>query len=239
MRSQLKALVERQLNVRIIRNLPVGFSEYDDLRRLRAWTPNGVIFDVGANIGQTVLSLSTAFPEASIYTFEPSPTSFEEMTRRTAAVQNVQRFNFAFGAEPGTAELFVHRKSEQSTLRRDLSDAPGFSGGLTATVQVRTLDDFLAERTIDFVQYLKIDTEGFDLEVLNGANAALKAHRIGMIQVEAGFSQDEGKFIPLERFRTVLREHGYLLFGIYEQVRVHQTQLRRCNAMFVSEKFAG
>ena len=238
-RAQLKRIVEHRLGVRIYRELPLGTDVYHDLRRLPGWSPSGVILDVGANLGQTALALSAAFPDAAIHSFEPAPATFDELARRTAHLRNVRCHQFAFGSTPGSAEMQLHRKSDQSTLRGDIADAPGFQRTGRVTVEVRTIDGFLAEHGIGFVQYLKIDTEGFDLEVLKGAADALAAARVGLVEVEAGFRQDEGKFVPLEEFQASLRTRGYLLFGIYEQVRVHrQTRLRRCNAVFISDSFA-
>jgi len=239
MRARIKALAERALGVRILRELPPGCDVYHDLRRLPAWSPRGLLCDVGANVGQTTLALAAAFPEAPIWAFEPVPATFARLVEATAHLPQVRRFPFAVGAAAGSASMFLHRKPDQHTLRADLAGGRGFEAGHTVTVELRTLDGIVTAAGPSFVQYLKVDTEGYDLAVLKGATDTLRAGAVGALEVEAGFGQDEGKFVPLEEFRLFLRPLGYSLLGIYEQVQVRRhTRLRRCNAVFLHEAFA-
>lgn len=237
-KTRIKHLAERAFNVRIVRRLPLGSDVYNELRSLTSWSPAGVLFDVGAHFGETALQLAAAFPDAEVYSFEPSRPAFERLVKRSQRLERVRCFNFGFGSSRRQATLFLHRVSDQNTMREDLQNRSGYESRRHEPVEVRTVDEFMQEQGIEFVQYLKIDTEGYDIEVLKGASAALAAGRIGLVEVEAGFHQDGGKFIPLEEFSRHLGLHDFLLFGIYEQVRARNTQLRRCNAVFISKKFA-
>src|SRR5690606_6491902 len=85
------------------------------------------------------------------------------------------------------------------------------------TVQVLTLDEVMAEQGIDFVHFLKVDTEGYELEVLLGAERALEQGRIAIVQLEVGVDQMPRKFLTLEEARRHLAAGGYRLYGLYSQ----------------------
>jgi len=103
--------------------------------------------------------------------------------------------------------------------------------------EMRTLVSFCQEQGIGEIDFLKIDTEGYDLEVLKGAEQMLDSHQISFIQVEAGMNPSNKKHVSLEKFKEYLEPKEYLLFGIYEQASEKSNVfLRRCNALFVSQK---
>lgn len=119
----------------------------------------------------------------------------------------------------------------------------------TATVDVSTVDQVMEEHGIDFIHFLKIDTEGHDLEALKGARNALASSRVGIIQVETGVDQTERRYATLEEFCRFLQPQGYFLYGIFNQVRrralppatwpverkrtFHAKTLAYCDAVFV------
>ena len=89
--------------------------------------------------------------------------------------------------------------------------------GSTETITLTTLDIYCEERGIEEIGLLKIDTEGFDLEVLKGGAEMLKHQRVSFIQTEAGMTRFNTKHVPFHDQQQVLAEMGYVLFGIYDQ----------------------
>ncbi|MCA1964276.1 MAG: FkbM family methyltransferase, partial [Prosthecobacter sp.] len=94
----------------------------------------------------------------------------------------------ALGSQPGTLNLYDSEGSTEGGIRASLSPE---SLRLTTNkplvsvpVEVSTMDLFLAAQGIERVDFLKIDTEGFEMDVLNGGAQALAAGRIGVIQFE-------------------------------------------------------
>lgn len=107
------------------------------------------------------------------------------------------------------------------------------------TVTVDTLDHFLTEQPVSSIDYLKIDTEGHDLEVLTGATSTLQARKLQVIQVEAAMNPENKLHVPLQHFVDFLYPHDFLLFGLYEQVHewpTSEVHLRRSNAVFISRE---
>ena len=87
----------------------------------------------------------------------------------------------------------------------------------TETVEISTVDRVMEQEGIPFVHFLKIDTEGYEREVLAGAEGALRDSRIALIQVEVGVDQLGKDLWSLESARAFFAERGYYLYGIYNQ----------------------
>ena len=131
----------------------------------RYLSPDSVAVDIGANIGITSLLLSRHLPNGRVFAFEPSPGVFSVLKDNLHANQaeNVIPANCAMGFRAGEmgfadASAFGHLLDEGSMLRARPS----------ITIPVRTVDDFVLEAGLDRVDFVKIDVEGFEYDVLRG-----------------------------------------------------------------------
>jgi FkbM family methyltransferase len=229
-----RRLAERVLSARIYRveQLPWGVDFALDVARQVPDFRFATVFDVGANVGQSALEFSDAFPGAAIWSFEPFTEAFEELARVTADQRNVTCVKLALGSEPGLVTVALDEHNVHNSLLRAVA---GSTQGRVETVEVRTLDDFTAEHGIERIDFLKIDTEGFDLEVLRGAERMLRAGAVPFVQVEVGMGASASTLVPFDDARAHLARHGYALFGIYVQVPewTGEARLRFANPVFV------
>jgi hypothetical protein len=92
---------------------------------------------------------------------------------------------------------------------------------------VMTLDEFAKSERIWQIDLLKIDTEGYDLEVLRGATRLLAEGAIKFVIAEVGFSPGDNRHVLFDDVRSLLIPFGYRLFGIYNQ------QLERSGPRFI------
>lgn len=216
--------------------MPWGLELSHDLARVVPEVRIATVFDVGANVGQSALDFCRAFQGATIWSFEPFEEPFRELVRATAG-EPVHCFKLAFGAEPGTASVAPDRQSTDSTL---LGADRSATQEQLEVVHVTTLDRFTEEHAINHIDLLKVDTEGFDLEVLRGAERCLRAQAILFVQVEAGMNPENRKHIPFELLKSYLEERGYVLFAVYEQVPewTGEARLRFANPLFVAADVA-
>jgi FkbM family methyltransferase len=198
--------------------------------------PN-VIFDVGANIGNTAIGLARSFPDATVYAFEPVAATFSKMSRNVLPHPRIRPFNLALGARSKRARMRIKSVSVSNRIAswRDFGK-PGEAVTMTSG------DDFCAKHRIERIGLLKIDTEGHDLQVLVGFKKALGAAQIDLIEAEVGLNPENKHHAPFESVKQYVERFGYRLFLIYEQVYDKpfsgRAVLRRCNAVFVSEKVA-
>ncbi len=218
---------------RIIR-APRGYSVSFDLRDSVPALAPAVIFDVGANVGQSAELFLRAYPAAKIYCFEPVAASFHAL-RETLAEKGgqVELHQLAMGAERGQARIATSGTGTCATMMTPTT--AGYQQ--SEEIRVDTLDTFCSDAGITRIDYLKIDTEGNDLNVLRGAEHLLGDGGATVVEVEAGMHPENRLHVPLEDLKAHLQEYGYRCFGIYEPVAEWTTGepfLRRVNAVFIA-----
>lgn len=172
-----------------------------------------VIFDVGANVGDWSTGALARFPGAELHVFEPSAAHLDRL--RPALGDRPRAINaVALGREAGTATLYKDADVTglASLTRRDLSHK-GIEMDRTETVEIDTLDAYAARHGIDRIDYLKIDVEGHELDVLQGAAGLLERGAIGAIQIEfGGCNVDTRTF--LRDFHRLFEAHGFAMHRI-------------------------
>lgn len=213
------------------RRVPEVFSRIR--RRIARWKPE-VIFDVGANAGQSALQYSTVFPNALIHSFEPVPDTYARLVRNTRKLPKVTAHNWALGSAEGTARMAMAGFSTDNTIRA-ADEAPAETD---VDVTLRRGDKVLEELGIERVSFLKIDTEGHDLEVLAGFGDALS--KVDFVQVEAGMNAYNTTHRPFQEFVDFMIPRDFLLFFIGDQ-RLEfklggRPVLRRANPVFIASR---
>lgn len=147
---------------------------------------NGIFLDVGANLGDYSSMLRNAFPKSQLYAFEPNPNAYKKLKERFD--NKIQIVHQGVGKENGELELFYDAEdvtSVQATSdRRILEEISKTKSISSELISVTTLDDFCQLENIDHIDLLKIDTEGFEMEVLIGAKNLLSQGKIDFIQFE-------------------------------------------------------
>ena len=148
--------------------------------------------DIGSNIGEyTKLLLSHT--NSKVVSFEPLPEAFKELKKIKSNFEaRLEIYNIAIGAETTKLDLFFgDQKSEKASLVPNLEKLSfiGSQNKNKISVEVKKLDyyeDYFEDKQIDFI---KIDTEGFEYEVLKGAEKILKKHKPKFIQIEFNWHQ--------------------------------------------------
>ena len=208
--------------------LPRGVSFFQDARQWIGGVRFDVIFDVGANVGQSAHVFAEENPQAQIYCFEPVARAHEELRRNVAHLPRVKTYKLAMGSYNHSQMIHVPQESSLASFEQ-------FTGETTdERVDVATVDEFSATFGIALIDLLKIDTEGHDVDVLQGAFRMLTG-RVNFVQVEASFCEGNKRFIALDRFVDLLG-FGYEIFGIYDQM-AHPTgrpSIAYMNAVFVN-----
>lgn len=161
---------------------------YKYLKNMLGNNVRPVLFDVGANVGKYSTMLRDAFPEARIYAFEPNVNAFRIFQEKLGG--KVECLNLGMGEDRKTGTLFTYSgqpSSSHASAFQDMLTVFHKSNDLTAIeFEMTSIDRFCNERKIDAIDFLKIDTEGYELQVLKGAHEMLSAGRIKAIQFEFG-----------------------------------------------------
>jgi len=151
------------------------------VKRVLARSDVRVAVDIGANVGHYTELLAAHLP-ATIYAIEPASASFKELQKVAAASGGkVTAINAAVADQDGTGVLYSrHELSEKASLDRE----PGEHSLLQETVPIRTIDSIIAEQALTRVDFIKIDTEGHELEVMRGMQKTLLHFKPLYIQFE-------------------------------------------------------
>jgi FkbM family methyltransferase len=227
---------------RLLKRIALGDDPLADVRRILPHEAR-CIFDVGAHVGQTAARLADEFPAAQIFSFEPDPRSFPALKEFAARCPRVRPIQAALGDADAQATFFVNRFSQTSSLLRTAAGADQYlvaRGGMdserTETVPVMTLDRFCSEQRIDRIDLLKLDTQGYELRVLDGAQALLRQRAVPLIYLEVNFVHlYEGQPLFPDVYRY-LYDRGYRLVWLYERNFHTHYYTVSGNALFVDQE---
>jgi FkbM family methyltransferase len=180
--------------------------------------PGAIVFDIGANKGDWSTYALTLAPNISLYIFEPIPSVFKILENNIRS-PHAKFFNIAV-AEHNTTKTFFYydqniRCSEFSSLHRrsaDIEKALNISP-LPITVTTKNLDSICQEEGISHIDFLKIDTEGAEWEIIRGAKGLLQKKAVAVLQFEYGGNYQDAK-TTLEQVYTFLTQHDYSVFRI-------------------------
>ena len=170
------------------------------------------IFDVGANSGEYSLLLKEIFPAAEIYAFEPNPVTFQMLAEKTKLISYIHSFPVGLGATDSTMEIYTYKNdlaSEHASVIKDVMVSLHQSDQLeNYEIPIICLDNFYIEKSIKKIDFLKIDTEGFELEVLRGARNLIDKNKIEVIQFEFNEMNIYSKAF-LNDFYTILPNYQF------------------------------
>lgn len=177
-------------------------------RRLR---PGDVFIDAGGYHGWYTLLASRSVGEGGrVVAFEPNPASFETLTQNLAlnGCGNVRALDVALAGVDGSVSLFT---GPDDGVASSLGKVQGWEREVR--VPARRLDAILKEMDIQHVTLLKIDVEGAELDLLNGAPATLATSRPAVIfEVNPAAARNTG--VPEHAAWDLLEGMGYRFFTV-------------------------
>lgn len=186
----------------------------DRLARERVGDRSLLIFDVGAHLGGWALAvLARLEGRARLFCFEPSPSTFAALQQNVGERADVELLNFGLSDREASGELLSDATfSGLASVYRRRLDHVGLSLDRSEPVRLRRIDEFCREREIDHIDFLKLDVEGHELKVLEGAGKLLEGVAIDYIQFEFGGCNIDS--------RTYFQDFFYALDPSYRLHRV-------------------
>ena len=194
------------------------------------------ILDVGANTGQYATELRKIKFEGEIISFEPISTVFEVLKRNTKDDAKIVLKNFALGDQNETKTINISKNLASSSffnrakhLEENAKETEYIS---EEKVEIKTLDsifDGLCNQ--GDVIFLKLDTQGYEKNILNGGKESLK--KIKGIQIELALKPSYNDAPGYKEIIEILEEYGFTLFSLEEGFEDEKTgQLLEIDAIF-------
>ena len=182
----------------------------------------GIFFDVGAHKGETLKLFSNNFNIREFYCFEPSPINFEYLKKKNFKnIKNIKIFNFGLGDKESVLAFNQLEESSSSTLVDINQDSNYYKKKQKIlnffnlnrdkrkkiNVNMHCLSEFMKKESIDKIDILKIDTEGYEYKVIKGAKEKIK--NIQYIYFEHHFDDMLKKDYSFSDIHRYLTKNGF------------------------------
>ena len=197
---------------------------------------NGIIFDVGGGIGATSKLFSKALPKSEIHVFEPIKNNLAKIQAFCSSCKNITYHNIALGNDNLEQEINVTNNVTSSSLLdiEENIDSQFFADSLnkkdSEKIQVRRLDDLSLAKNINI---LKIDTQGFELEVLKGAVNNLQNINIVVLELaNHQFYKGAPQYHEIDQF---FRENNFELYDMIPGI-MRERKLYEWDSIYVNKK---
>jgi FkbM family methyltransferase len=188
-------------------------------------TPTSVCVDVGCHMGSVLDDMILYAPEGTFFAFEPLPDLFADLQKRYTQ-PNVRLSNVALCNEEGTTTFnYVMTNPAYSGIVKRRYDRP-FEQDMTITVQTARLDRVLADAGSPKVDLIKIDVEGAEYLVMQGAEQTLKRDR-PLVVFEHGLGGTDCYGVRPEQVYELLVEGCGLKISLLEDCLLGRDPLTR------------
>lgn len=179
-----------------------------------------IVIDCGANYADLFIELSKFIPEENYLTFEPGPIENKCINLN---VPNAKNYNYGLSNVNGKMKFYISSKGADSSL----VEPKNYSS--TIEVNVVTLDTFLENSDLDKCKLLKLEAEGFELEILEGGNKFIK--KCEYIALDGGPERGVNEEMTFSKVNNFLLKNDYILVDFYT------TNSSLYRALFKNNKF--
>jgi len=207
-------------------NREIRNENFDEIIK-RFVSSNPVIFDVGANKGQSIDRFKNKFKNATIHSFEPVKSEFQIIKEKFFEEKNIILNNIALGEKQETKKLNVTAGTGNSsfnkinpetkwlqTRSRQYNTSESEYVTRIENVKIETLDDYCKKNNIEKIDLLKIDTQGYEDKVLQGSLESLKNNKIGIIITEIMFDDVYDKSFCFSDLEKYLIPNNFRMVGV-------------------------
>jgi FkbM family methyltransferase len=189
------------------------------------------ILDIGANEGQFSTLLNQVFNQPNVFAFEPHPLTFSRLSQNLAQAPNVKTIPMGCGDVQGILKMYDYESgsgSEHATLVEGVINNIHGGTSKSVDVEVTTIDTFCKSSSIHKLFLLKIDTEGYEYNVLKGSTHMLTQTKYVLFEFN---SMNMKSHVFMNDFKELLGE-----FDLYRIVKDGLIPLE--NHVLLSEMFA-
>ncbi len=193
-----------------------------------------IIFDIGANKGQSIERFLKVNNNAVIHSFEPNKDEFDLLKKKYNNNKNIKLNNIALGEKKSRKYFNITEHSANSSfleLNKDTNWIKLRSSQLNVDkenyikkkieVDIETLDTYCNQNLIEKIDIVKIDTQGYEEQILIGCKEMIESQKIDALEIEITFSSVYEKYVCFSDIEKYLVPNNYRLSGI----RLHNNNL--------------
>tara|TARA_B100000029_G_C17329819_1_gene871281 strand:+ start:54 stop:836 length:783 start_codon:yes stop_codon:yes gene_type:complete len=206
-----------------------------------------IIFDVGANKGQSIIRYNKIFKKPTIHAFEPLKDEIDILKKDYGDDESIIINNLAVGDKEQELEFKLYARRKASSFLNVRDDSKWLDEKIKQTktnkekfterftTKVITLDNYAKSNNIEKIDILKIDTQGYEDKVLKGAEGLIKRNEIKIIELEIVFSEIYEKNLQIYDVEKILIPNNYKLFGISQGGNLFSNFIYQTDFLYISE----
>ena len=243
---------------KILRHLGFELSRYypemrqktfDEIYKEILGEKNLVIFDVGANQGQSISRFDKLFNSKEIYSFEPIEFEYLKMRDKYQNNEFVKINNYALGEKIEKKSFFINEYTGSSSFYDTQKDTewcklrskqfninPKNFTKEKKMVEIDTVDNYCQSNEIGKIDILKIDTQGYEDKVLLGASNMINNKRIKFIEFEIIFSDIYSKTLSIGLIENIIGKN-YRLFANDNKGNLYSNFIYQLNLIYIEKDF--
>jgi len=183
-----------------------------------------IVFDVGAHHGETIKLFNKKLKVKQIYSFEASPKNYQILKNKVSKynLEKIKIFNYGIGEK--ISENFINQtlESSSSTINKlnmkskyfekklkilNIKDKSSFQ--YQVPIKIIPLDHFIEKNKIEYIDLLKIDTEGYELNVLKGLSKYYK--KVKLVYFEHHYDDMIIKNYKFKDIHQLLKSYGFVM----------------------------
>jgi len=247
----MKKLLKKIFNLfgyKVSKNNSKDNFRFEDLTKILISKDNPLVFDVGANKGQSITKYKNLFNNPEIHSFEPNIDEINILKEKYKNDKKLFLNNVAVGNEKGKLELNINAISGHSSFKKLVPNTTWIKKRSSQinideknyttkkiNSEIITLDDYAREKSISNIDILKIDTQGFEDKVLLGAQKLLKENKIKLIQLELIFSEIYEDPLHIYDVEKILIPNNYKIFGISNNGNLARDYIYQSDFIYISK----
>ena len=198
---------------------------------------------IGANIGQTIDSITKHYINCTIHSFEPSPKEYKLLADKYGHLDNVFLYQLALSDKNSMIDFYQSSHSPtNSCLKPNIGAYNTIEHPITTTLQAttkttvkgQTLDTwFDSLGSVNDIDIVKIDTQGYEYNVINGGINTLKKH-VKFLYFEIQYLEFYHNTIPFYKIYELLYKNGFSLYCFLSHSKWKHNRIIESDVLFIN-----
>ena len=218
-----------------ISKIPQNFTDTEDYKKLNfndihislTKKKNPIIFDIGANQGQSIIRFKKLFPNSEIHAFEPIEKEFSNLRSKFQNDNSIILNNFALGENEEEKDFYIATNTGNSSFyklnpntkwlevrSKQFNIKPENFISEIKKIKIKTLDEYCKSNKITKIDILKIDSQGYEDKILLGASKILEKKIVKIIETELMFDDIYEKHLSFYDIEKYLIKNNFRLIAL-------------------------
>ncbi len=234
----IKKIIQNFINAlgyKIIKIKKKNYRDFDQILKKILKKKNNIIFDIGANKGQSLTRFGKLFNNTYFYSFEPSFSAFKVLKSKYGNQSNIKLFNTALGEKKKKKLFYEYENSELSSFIKINKKFDEKKKKIS--VETDTIYSIFKKNNLKKIDLLKMDTQGYEEPILRGAKNLIINQKIDLIELEIILGDYYEKSSSFKKIEDILSLGGYRLLALDRRLNIFENKKFYFNAIYASQNF--